>query len=1089
MVREWGSQVEREGLSLDGVTGAELEALLERAAAALEAGDAKQAVELAEAAVALDPSSKDAETVLAFARFRAREAAPERAVEVAARRRLTVLFCDIVGSTELAVSLDPEDTREVLLGYQRRAVAAIESFGGHLANFIGDGILAYFGHPQAHEDDALRAVLAARAVVDAMDAWRAGHPAAPQARVGVHTGLAVVAEMGVGARAITDDIVGETPNLAARLQGVAGPGEVVVSDATYRLVGAAVDVEPLGKVDLKGIGRVVGAFRIIAERDIGSRFDAMARPLIELVGREAELAALVAALDAGRDHRTTIVVEGEAGIGKSRLVRELLGVAGERGGRLVVLQCNERLANQPLTPVVLLLRRTLDLAALRREPDALAALAAATGLTDAAEAAAVASLLSLPHNSPPGVAEMAPGQRREVLFGAVLHLVDGMAGSGPLVVVVEDMHWADPTTGELVRRLASHEGVPLLLVLTTRPGGAPLPGAEVLRLTPLPDDASVELLQHVGEGAPLSSEAVAAIVERSDGIPLYVEELTRVLVDPASGWSEDASGIPATLSDLLVARLDQFAKQRSVVTALATIGQPATLALLAAVLEEPPDTVASALDELVAGALVRRTGEHYEFRHILVRDAAYHLQLHRRRRTLHRQIADVIAGYQLTVGEDHPGVLALHYEQADEPVLAASAYFSAGLRQADLAAHEEAIASFRKASRLAEPVSAELPPGFEVDVEHALATSLLAVRGYTAPEVAEAFERVRVLTSTGQDRHQLAAVYGLWAFHHVRGDNRTSAELADQLTRLAEPHGEPSHLAAKAVLGYQRVWHGDLTLGLALLEEASLRPAELGADPLAHDPGSGAAANRAVALALLGDVDAARQAAAAATERAGALTSPTAAFTFSYVTAWAAMASNLCEAHDEAQGYAGACIEKASQYGFSTWLAVAWIQLLIAQASTAPNEEVVGQLVGALQMYDAAGARSNRSQVLHTIAAAQQQLGQLAAAVAALDDALEHVEAADERFMEAELHRAHAMAITERDGVSEAAIGELQGAADLARAQSARLFELRALRDLVAVAEGAIAEQAAVRLAELLAWFGSAEQPSVAAARQVREAL
>ena len=593
----------------------------------------------------------------------------------AERRQLTVMFTDLAGSTALSRRLDPEEMREVLRAYQDAVAGEVARFEGHLAKFMGDGVLAYFGWPSAHEDEAERSVRAGLAAVQAVGRLTtpAGEPLA--ARVGIGTGLVVVGGLAGEGSAREQAVAGEAPNLAARLQAVAQPGAVVIAASTQRLIGAGFEVEDLGPQTLKGFDGIVRAWRVLGERAVGSRFEAHAAGLTPLVGREHEVALVLDRWQQVRDGEGQVVLlSGEPGIGKSRIARVLdEHLAGEPHARLCH-QCSPYYVDTALHPTIEQLERA---AGFRRDdaPDAkldkLEALLA-RGMDGAGEAVPlIAALLSIATEGryPPLTAT--PQRQKERTIDALVEQVAGLARRQPVLCLFEDLHWADPTTLELLDRLVGRiSGERVLLLLTFRPEFSPpwrsRPHATLVSLNRLPRRQSVALVEALAGGEALPEAVLQRIVARADGVPLFVEELTKAVLEAVSVTPEPDSGrhwpagpstpptIPATLHDSLMARLDRLARAKEVAQIGATIGREFGYELLAAVSLLGEGELRQALDQLVASELVFVSGAPpaavYTFKHALVQDAAYASLLKSRRQQLHAEnrsrAGGTLAGHQ-----------------------------------------------------------------------------------------------------------------------------------------------------------------------------------------------------------------------------------------------------------------------------------------------------------------------------------------------------------------------------------------------------------------------------------------------------------
>ena len=621
----------------------------------------------------------------------------------AERRQLTVAFVDLVGSTALSGRLDPEDMREVIRAYQDAVADGVVRFAGHIAKFMGDGVLAYFGWPVAHEDEAERAVRAGLAAVEAVDHLRAPSGDPLKARVGIATGLVVVGDLiGEGA-AQEQAVVGETPNLAARLQQLAAPGEVVLAQATRRLLGDLFALDDLGPQTVKGIDTPVRAFRVLGEGAAESRFEALhpgdAGPL---VGREQELALL---LDrwrlAGAGEGQVVLLAGEPGIGKSRLVLALRERVRDEPRIRVSYSCSPHHVTSALWPIAEQLRRAAGFARDDAAEVKLAKLERLLGQAGAPAdeaAATLAELLGLPSSGRGTRNDLTPQQKKGQAFAALLAQLEGLARQRPVLLILEDAHWLDPTSRELFDGIVDRiRSLPVLLVATFRPEAPPpwstFPHVTLLSLNRLARAQAAKLVERVADGRLLPAAVAEVILSRTEGVPLFVEELTKAVLESValratSDGSLELAGslptlaIPATLQDSLMARLDRLAPVKEVAQAAACIGREFDHALLAAVAEAPEPELANALERLLRAGLVFRHSAPpeatYSFKHALVRDAAYATLLKPRRRWLHARIADALEAIRPQTGAYQPEILAYHLTEAGLPGRAAVHALAAG---------------------------------------------------------------------------------------------------------------------------------------------------------------------------------------------------------------------------------------------------------------------------------------------------------------------------------------------------------------------------------------------------------------------------
>lgn len=671
------------------------------------------------------------------------------------RRQLTVMFVDLLGFTELSVRLDPEALREILRAYQQAMADEIARFGGVVSRFLGDGVLAYFGFPRAHEDDAERAVCAGLAVIDAAKHLLTPEDLPLRVRVGIATGLVVVGDLIGSGPAREQAAVGETPNLAARLQAVAEPGTVVIAARTRQLIGGLFDCADLGCRRIQGFLEPLRAWRVMGHSRVEGRFEArqMGGPM-PLVGRERELGQL---LDLWRKAKgatgQVLLLAGEPGIGKSRLVRALVDWLQPEAHARIHCRCSPLHASSPLHPVIDQLERAAGFAHDDRADQRLDKLEAllATASTDVAEVAPlIAAMLSLPADDRYPTLRLAPQAQREQTMAALLGQLEGLAQQRPVLLVFEDAHWSDPTSLDLleltIERLRT---LPVLMIVSFRPGfRAPWTDrghATTLALDRLGAAEARAVVEQLAQASQLSAEAIDEVVAKADGVPLFLEELTKAVLEAGlldhEGGRPPPCAIPASLQDSLVARLDRLAPVREVAQTAACLGREFDHALLAAVSSLPAPRLARALDQLVAAELLFRFGDateaRYSFKHALVRDVAYATLLNSRRQRLHARIVTVLETRFPERASAQPQILAQHCAEAGLTVQAIEYWHRAGLSAARRSALQEAMTQLRLGLDLIPslPDTAERAAR-ELELQVALGATLLASKGEAAPESA-----------------------------------------------------------------------------------------------------------------------------------------------------------------------------------------------------------------------------------------------------------------------------------------------------------------------------------------------------------------
>jgi class 3 adenylate cyclase/tetratricopeptide (TPR) repeat protein len=736
----------------------------------------------------------------------------------AERRQVTVMFSDLVGSTALSARMDPEDLREVISAYQKCVAETVQRFGGFVAKYMGDGVLVYFGYPQAHEDDAERAVRGGLELVQAISDLKTH--VALQTRVGIATGLVVVGDL-IGSGASQEQaIVGETPNLAARLQSVAEPNSVVVAESTRRLVGNLFELRDLGAQGLKGISGPVRAWAALRPATVESRFEAMhASGLTELVGREEELELLTRCWSKAKSGEGQVVLlSGEPGIGKSRLTAALMErLANEPHTRLRYF-CSPQHTDSALYPIISQMERAAGFTHddnTQGRCDKLDALLA-NSLTPPQDAALLADMLSLPNHGRYPALELAPQQRRQKTLEALTAQMEALSRSNPVLMIFEDVHWIDPTSLEALGRTVDRlRTLSVLLIVTYRPEFEPpwigRPYITALGLNRLAEREIIAMIARVTGNNALPESIRQDIIERTDGVPLFVEEMTRAVLEAesegdarrtAASLPSSALAVPASLHASLMARLDRLGPAKEVAQVGAAIGREFSYALLAAVVREPETELQSALHRLVEAGLLFRQGTPpnatYLFKHALVQDAAYGTLLREPRRALHARIANVLESQFAEIAENQPELLARHYTEAGLVEKAASLWGKAGQRSLARSALVEAIAQFSRA--LDQIATLPATPALrreEIKLQVALLQPLMFVKGITVPETTAAVERARLLIEKAEALGEppedplslFSVLYGFFMANTFAFNGEVCRNLAGQLLVLAEKQG------------------------------------------------------------------------------------------------------------------------------------------------------------------------------------------------------------------------------------------------------------------------------------------------------------
>lgn len=737
------------------------------------------------------------------------------------RRQLTILFCDVVGSTELATRLDPEDLREVIGAYHRRAAEVLARHRGFVAKYMGDGILAYFGYPQANEDDAEQAVRAGLAIVAAIGALDGPHRL--QVRIGIATGLVVVGDLlGAGA-AQEQSVVGDTPNLAARLQAVAGPDAIVIADATRRQIGGLFDLCDLGRLELKGFADSPQGWQVLGESGVASRFEALRSRETPLIGRDEEIDLLLRRWDQAKagDGRV-VLISAEAGIGKSRLTEAIEERIAEDPHRRLRYFCSPHHQDSALYPIAGQLGRA---AGFTRDDDDAAKVQKLAALAGP-DLPIFADLLSLPGDAP----DLAPQRKKELTFDALLRALEALARRQPVLMVFEDIHWMDPTSRELLDRIiALAERLPVLLIATFRPEFQPpwagQPHVTMLALSRLGRREGAALVQRLAaNAASLPADVIDEIIDRTDGVPLFLEEVTKVILEAEETAARDRiaaipgarAAVPATLQASLMARLDRLGPlAREIAQTGAAIGRDFSYELAVAAAPRGEDDTRRALEMLVGAGLMFQRGTppaaEYQFKHALVQDTAYNSLLRGPRQALHDRIAGAIETRDPDRAAREPEILAHHLAEAGRADRAAAYWQKAGELAVRRAANREAVGHFRRALALVEARPETIARHRdELAILTQLAPPLMAVHGWSAPEVGEVVERAAALGRLMPSSAELApAVANLWIFNIASGRGDRAKEIAADLFRIARDLGDNEVL----LQAHHCAWAGEFFAG------------------------------------------------------------------------------------------------------------------------------------------------------------------------------------------------------------------------------------------------------------------------------------
>ena len=991
----------------------------------------------------------------------------------AERRQVTVLFCDLVGSTALSRAVDPELLGTLIRRYQDAAAGAIGRFGGFVAKFMGDGVLAYFGFPRAFEDAAERAVRAALAIIGEVGGIARPDGEPLQARIGIATGLVVVGEIiGTGA-AQERSIVGETPNLAARLQALAEPDTILISEATQRLLGRMFELAPTGEQTMKGFSHPVPAWRVLGDAPVQSRFAGIhIGGNLPLIGRAHEMGLMLDRWRLARQGEGQIVtVIGEAGIGKSRVIEALQEALAGEGHARIHLQCSPYHSDSALHPVIRHLAHAAGFAgadspSARR--DKLASLFARRAASDAIALPLLAELLSIPAG-PALPASLTPAQRKAALIALLVDEIVHLGETDPVLLVLEDAHWIDATTLELMTRLTDSIGrARLLALVTARPDFAPpwlaRPHAALLTLGRLGRAECAELVASVATSHGLPAETVAAIVAKTDGVPLFAEELTKMVLEVGLLAEEPdghrlnrplpAMAIPSTLQDSLMARLDRLGEAREIAQIAAVIGRQFAFALLDAVAPKGGADLEAGLTKLVTAGIVFPEGRgqerDYSFKHALVRDAAYESLLLSRRRDWHERIARGIEERFAEIAAEEPEVLAHHFGQAGLPAQACDYRERAGDRAAARSAYQEAIAHYSAGLKEAGTLSEE---GERQRRQLAfllkLGPAYTIMGGAQSAEVEATYRRAAEIADALQDGSAAyKAKWGLWLNANLGRKTAVARDQANELVALAQRSGDGDLLLEAYHCRWSTAFfRGDIAatlafgrIGIETYETARHR--HLGPAFGGHDPGVCAHVIVGLACALTNEVEHARRQCESAVALGKELDHP---FSLAHAFYNAAMAHQIGGNRDLTGEMAERMIALGDRYGFPSYRAGAMLLLAWARGT-----ERAGSTDMEKEIAQAVAAGPNVQYLLGVAGEVMLAAGRSDRAEALVDRALVANQEPDVGFYLAEIWRLRGDCLLALDRANrDKARQAFATARGIARQQGAVVFERRAEASLV----------------------------------------
>jgi class 3 adenylate cyclase/tetratricopeptide (TPR) repeat protein len=1025
------------------------------------------------------------------------------AKDTAERRQVTAMFSDLVGSTALSTRLDPEDLREVISAYQRCVAETVRHFGGFVARYMGDGVLIYFGYPTAHEDDAERAVRSGLALIDAVATLSAPQPL--QVRIGAATGMVVVGDLVGSGEAQEHDIVGETPNLAARLQAIAEPNTVVIAEATRRLLGNLFELRDLGLWELKGIAEPVRVFAALRASSVEGRFEAM-HPggLTALVGREEELDLLMRRWSKAKiGEGQVVLLSGEAGIGKSRLTAALLERLSSEPHTRLRYFCSPQHTDSAFYPIIGQMERAARLAhddTPQAKLDKLDAVLTQTS-TSPADAALFAEMLSLPNDGRYPALDLEPQQRRQKTLEALILQLAELARRQPVLMIFEDAHWTDPTSLEVFGRIVDRiKALPVLLIVTFRPEfDAPWVGQShvtSLTLNRLGEREAAAIIARLVGNKALPADVLAEIIERTDGIPLFVEEMTKAVLEAesegaarrtAAAVPSPALAVPASLHASLMARLDRLGPAKEVAQIGSAIGREFSHTLLAAVARKPEPEVASALDRIIAAGLLFRQGvppqASYLFKHALVQDAAYGTLLREPRRSLHARIAETLESQFVEVAENRPELLARHCTEAGLIEKAVALWGKAGQRSLERSALVEAVEQLTRAlAQIATLPASPVRRREEIRCQVALANALMHTKGYAAPETRAALDQARALIENANALGEppedplllFSNLYGFWVSNYNAFDGDVIRALARKFLVLAEERGASVPLmVAHRIMGCSLASTGDLVearvhfdCAVALYDPAAHRPlaARFGQDNRVTSLAYGS-----VVVWLLGYPDAAYAYAESAVKNARELGQAAALMYSLFHTSLTTIFSGRYEA---ANARLDELVGLAEEKNAAFWRAGGTTHRGCALAMTGKAADALHMINTGMTALRSTGATMFSPLYLSYLARACVELGKFDDASHWISEARVAMQTSKESWWEAEIDRIEGeLALKSPLDVARAEV-YFERALAVARHQQAKSWELRAAMSMARLwRDQGKPQQARELLAPIYNWF------------------
>ena len=1000
----------------------------------------------------------------------------------AQRRQLTIMFCDLVGSTSISEKLDPEDFRDVLAEFQKECRTIIVRYGGQIARYIGDGLLIYFGYPTTYEDAAYRAVHAAMEIVvsiQTLDKKFSSLNIKLAIRIGINTGKVVVGDIGTGKTRDSMAVVGDVPNIAARLQAIAQPNTIVIGSSTQRLVDGMFKFDALGQQFVKGLSEPVLAYKIIGENTTTNQFESKAKAKqTQLVGREAEINLLFERWKQVEDgDGQVLLLSGEAGIGKSRILKRFSNqLKGHKHWRYFYY-CSTHHQTSAFYPVIAQIYHSLGLDFSDKNETKLLKLQArleSLHLRAHEQLPLYAFLLDIEiEKKTYPVLFNNPQQLKQNVIEILIDHFCEMAAQAPILMIVEDIHWLDPSTIELlslwIEQLQSKR---CLLIMTFRPDFPPPWRHHLyftsLTLNKLSRKESANIISDITSGKSLPTQLLDDIIAKTDGVPLFLEELTKMVLESGEldivnntyvlQDSIPSLAIPESLQDSLMARLDQLPEVKEVAQLAATFGRRFSHRLLLAASGIDEQELNQAIEKLLQAELIFKRGTgpdySYEFKHTMVQEIAYQTLLKSTRQRYHLRIADLLENQFSEKIESNPELLAHHFSEAQSADKAAKHWFRAGQKAVSRSANLEAIDHLSKGLNML----ALLPDNTsrakrELELQITLAVPLTSVKGYASPEVEQTYTRARELCLQIGDTPQLfPSIYGMWRFYLLRAEYVTAGELSKQLLDIAEKMDDPVFSAAAprsmgATLFYQGKFSDACTnlenvMNLYARDEHRLRALRfdvVDAEVVSHS-------YYAWARWLEGFPDQAREHSERAISIAYNINHQ---FSIALATSFASWTYQFCGQKNRTCEIANSALKLSQKYGFQFWVGWAKIMKAWSMSSSKQNIDDCACMQQGLKEWRATGSELGQTFFLVLLANALAKAKKYDQALSILDEALAFAKHTGEKFWLAEIHRTKGeLLVLSPSSKNDYAEYRFKMSLDIARKQQCKSLELRSAMSL-----------------------------------------